>query len=56
MHYFSTQGVERFVQMMKGQYEAAYSDASTVVVSRLRMPYRKLVVLPPSAPSFGGLE
>ncbi len=56
MHYFSTQGVARFVQMMQGRYEAVYSDTPTIVVSRLRMPYKKLVVLPGGGPSFGDVE
>jgi L-ascorbate metabolism protein UlaG (beta-lactamase superfamily) len=56
MHYFSRQGADRFVEMMRGRYEAVYSDTPTIVVSRLRMPYRKLVVLPPGGSSFGTFE
>ena len=56
MHYFSSHGVDRFVRMMQGRYEAVYSDTPTIVVSRLRMPYRKLVVLPGGGPSFGDVE
>ncbi len=52
MHYFSEHGVKRFVRLMEGRYEAVYSDTPTIVVSRLRMPYRKLVVLPGGGPSF----
>jgi len=52
MHYFSRQGAERFAQLMQGRYEAVYSDTPTIVVSRLRMPYKKLVVLPSNGPSF----
>ena len=56
MHYFSRQGVDRFVQLMQGRYEAVYSDSPTITVSRLRLPYRKLVVLQGGTPSFGGFE
>lgn len=52
MHYFSSHGVERFARLMQGRYEAVYSDTPTIVVSRLRMPYKKLVVLPNNGPSF----
>ena len=56
MHYFSQAGVERFVQLMQGRYEAVYSDTPTIVFSRLRMPYKKLVVLPGGGLSFGGFD
>jgi L-ascorbate metabolism protein UlaG (beta-lactamase superfamily) len=52
MHYFSSHGVERFVRLMQGRYEAVYSDTPTIVFSRLRMPYKKLVVLPGGGPMF----
>ncbi len=52
MHYFSESGIDRFVRLMEGRYEAVYSDTPTIVVSRLRMPYRKLVVLPGGGSSF----
>ncbi len=45
MHYFSRLGVERFAGLMQGRYEAIYSKTPTVVLSRLRMPYRKILVL-----------
>ncbi|MGI9498763.1 MAG: MBL fold metallo-hydrolase, partial [Geminicoccaceae bacterium] len=45
MHYFSRLGVERFVGLMQGRYEAVYSNTPTVILSRLRLPYRKIVVL-----------
>ncbi len=56
MHYFSRQGVERFAQLMQGRYEAVYSDTPTVVFSKLRMPYKKLVVLPGGGPVFDDFE
>lgn len=52
MHYFSSHGVDRFATLMDGHYEAVYSKSPTIVVSRLRIPYRKLVVLPGGGPSF----
>jgi L-ascorbate metabolism protein UlaG (beta-lactamase superfamily) len=57
MHYFSRLGVERFVGLMQGRYEAVYANTPTVVVSRLRLPYRKIVVLAGgSRPFFGDDE
>ncbi|MDH3662031.1 MAG: MBL fold metallo-hydrolase [Alphaproteobacteria bacterium] len=45
MHYFSRFGVERFIGLMRGRYEAVYSNTPTIVFSRLRLPYKKIVVL-----------
>ncbi|MEZ5931869.1 MAG: MBL fold metallo-hydrolase [Alphaproteobacteria bacterium] len=45
MHYFSRLGVERFVGLMQGRYEAVYASSPTILFSRLRLPYRKIVVL-----------
>jgi len=53
MHYFSRIGVERFASLLQGRYEAVYSQTPTIVVSRLRLPYRKIVVLADNGgPSF----
>lgn len=53
MHYFSRLGVERFVALMRGRYEAVYSNTPTIILSRLRMPYKKIVVLAPDGqPTF----
>lgn len=53
MHYFSRLGVERFVGLMQGRYEAIYANSPTIAFSRLRLPYKKIVVLPGGGPSFG---
>ncbi|MEM7043584.1 MAG: MBL fold metallo-hydrolase [Pseudomonadota bacterium] len=54
MHYFSRIGVERFAALMTGRYETLYSDTPTLVFSRLRLPYRKIVVLAGGGgPTFG---
>ena len=45
MHYFSRLGVERFAGLMQGRYEVVHANTPTIVVSRLRLPYRKIVVL-----------
>jgi L-ascorbate metabolism protein UlaG (beta-lactamase superfamily) len=45
MHYFSRHGIERFVGLLHGRYEAVYAQSPTIVVSRLRLPHRKFVVL-----------
>ena len=57
MHYFSRRGVERFAGLMQGRYDVAFAETSTIVVSRLRLPYRKIVVLAGgSRPFFGDDE
>lgn len=55
MHYFSRLGVERFVGLMQGQYQAVHGNTPTIVLSRLRLPYKKIVVLAGGGePTFGG--
>ncbi len=57
MHYFSRTGVERFAGLMQGRYEVVRANTPTILVSRLRLPYRKIVVLAGgSRPFFGGDE
>ncbi len=57
MHYFSRRGVERFAGLMQGRYEVAFATTPTLVISRLRLPYRKIVVLEGgSQPFFGDDE
>ena len=46
MHYFSATTLERFVRTMGDRYEVVLSDVPTVTLSRLKMPYRKILVLP----------
>ncbi|MGI9507784.1 MAG: MBL fold metallo-hydrolase [Geminicoccaceae bacterium] len=45
MHYFSRSGVERFAGLLEGRYQAVYSNTPTIVFSRLRLPYKKFVIL-----------
>ena len=45
MHYFSNYSVERFAGLMRGRFEAIYSQTPTIVFSRLTLPYKKIVVL-----------
>ncbi len=52
MHYFSNHVVDRFANLMQGHYERIQGESPTMVFSRLRMPYKKLVVLPSGGPSF----
>ncbi|MGI9487587.1 MAG: MBL fold metallo-hydrolase [Geminicoccaceae bacterium] len=57
MHYFSRLGVERFAGLMQGRYETVYANSPTIVFSRLRLPYKKIVVLAGGGgPSFGSDE
>ncbi|MEM9628507.1 MAG: MBL fold metallo-hydrolase [Pseudomonadota bacterium] len=56
MHYFSRVGVERFASLMQG-YETIYANSPTIVFSRLRLPYKKMVVLAGGGgPTFGDDE
>ena len=52
MHYFSRLGLERFAGLMRGRYETIYSKTPTIVFSRLRLPYRKIVIPAGGGPSF----
>ena len=54
MHYFSRTGVERFAGLLRGRYETVYSSTPTIVISRLRMPYKKIVVMAGGGGSFFG--
>lgn len=46
MHYFSQQRLARFLDLVSERYEAVFSDTPTVTLSRLTLPYRKVLVLP----------
>jgi L-ascorbate metabolism protein UlaG (beta-lactamase superfamily) len=46
MHYFSQQRLARFIDLVSDRYEAVYSDSATVTLSRLTLPYRKILVFP----------
>jgi L-ascorbate metabolism protein UlaG (beta-lactamase superfamily) len=46
MHYFSPQTLARFIKLIEDSYEPVYSDTPTVTLSSLKLPYRKILVLP----------
>ena len=48
MHYFNQGVVDRFINHISHQYEAVFSDSPTIELSRLTLPYRKMIVLPGS--------
>jgi L-ascorbate metabolism protein UlaG (beta-lactamase superfamily) len=52
MHYFSSQRLARFVQLVQARYEPLYSESPSMTFSRLTLPYRKVVVFPAGGPSF----
>ena len=57
MHFFSRSAVERFAGLMQGNYETVYANSPTIVFSRLRLPYKKIVVLAgDGGPTFGDDE
>jgi len=46
MHFFGRHTLERFIGLVSDRYEAVQSDTPTITISRLTLPYRKLIVLP----------
>jgi L-ascorbate metabolism protein UlaG (beta-lactamase superfamily) len=56
MHYFGQYSLARFLGLISDRYETIVAESSTIVLSRLNLPYRKVVVMPPgqyySSPSF----
>jgi L-ascorbate metabolism protein UlaG (beta-lactamase superfamily) len=46
MHYFSPQTLARFIALIEDSYPPLYSDTATVTLSSLKLPYRKILVLP----------
>ncbi len=46
MHYFGTRTLERFIELVEHRYEPVYSDTASVTISRYRLPYGKILVLP----------
>jgi L-ascorbate metabolism protein UlaG (beta-lactamase superfamily) len=47
MHYFSSYGLERFVERLRGKYQVEFNETPSVVISRASLPASpKLLVLP----------
>jgi hypothetical protein len=46
MHYFSAQTLARFLKLIGDSYPALFSEEATVTLSSLKLPYRKVLVLP----------
>ena len=46
MHYFSPQTLARFLKLIGDSYPALFSEEATVTLSSLKLPYRKVLVLP----------
>ena len=47
MHYFGTATLARFLDLAKPRYGAVYSKSSSIVLERGKLPYRKILILPP---------
>ena len=47
MHYFGNATLARFLDIAKPRYGAVYSKSSSIVLERGKLPYRKILVLPP---------
>jgi len=50
MHYFATSNLARFLNLLGPRWQAVHSDSPTVTVSRLTLPWRTVLILPPSSP------
>lgn len=46
MHYFSEVTLARFLRLVEGRYGVVYGEGPTITVSRLNLPFRKVLVLP----------
>lgn len=46
MHYFAPGNLERFLDLLGPRWEAVHSEQPTVTVSRLTLPWRKVLILP----------
>ena len=46
MHYFGPENLARFLRLIEDRYDPLFSDSPTVVLSRLDLPFRKVLVLP----------
>ncbi len=47
MHYFGNATLARFLEVAKPRYGAVYSKSSSIILERGKLPYRKILVLPP---------
>ena len=47
MHYFGPSSLARFLALVEDRYQVIVAEASTVTLSRVNLPYRKVLVLPP---------
>ncbi len=54
MHAFGPATLARFLALIADRYRTLVSDSPTVVLSRLNLPYRKVLILPPIQVYFGG--
>ncbi len=54
MHAFGPATLARFLALISHRYETLVSASPTVVLSRLNLPYRKVLLLPPVQVYFGG--
>jgi L-ascorbate metabolism protein UlaG (beta-lactamase superfamily) len=46
MHYFSPQTLARFLNLIEDSYPPIFSETASVTLSSLKLPYRKVLVLP----------
>ena len=46
MHYFTLGSLDRFLALIRDRYDPVLLDEPSVVLSRLTLPYRKVLVLP----------
>ncbi len=47
MHYFGNATLARFLDIARPRYGAVYSKSSSIILERGKLPYRKILVLPP---------
>lgn len=46
MHYFGEATLARFLRLVEGRYDVIYGEEPSITLSRLKLPFRKVLVLP----------
>ena len=47
MHYCGPPSLARYLALVEDRYEVIVAEAATVILSRVNLPYRNVLVLPP---------
>ena len=56
MHYFGGSSLTRFLALVEGRYKVRFAETSSVILSRLGLPYRTVLVMPPGQAFSSGFD